>query len=177
MERLIERFDMEMVSPDCTPGSTWWSARILVENDISPVMPYLNAELDQTNYNHKAKTLLWDNKDEGIRCAFRPREIAIAPVADRETAKEICDRVVKLLCDIWSRHAEIEPDFEGKAPPPSIIQIIKLLPGTNCKDCGCATCMAFAAGLIKKEAELGQCKVLLKEEYSNNRITLLELLS
>jgi len=176
MERLIEQFDMEMVSPECTPGAPWWSARILVEDDISPVMPYLNAELDQTNYNHNAKTLLWDNRDKGIRCAFRSKEIAVAPISDRETANEICQNVVDLLCDIWSRRDQISPDYEGKAPPPSIVQLIKLLPGTNCKDCGYATCMAFAAGLIKKEVELTQCDYLLKEDYSDNYSRLLELL-
>lgn len=177
MERLIEQFNMELVSPDCTPGASWWSVRILVENDISPVMPYLNAELGDTNYNHKTRTLLWDNTGQGIRYAFRPNEIAIAPVVDRQTAKEICDKVVEMLCDIWSRRDQISPDYEGKAPPPGIVQLIKLLPGTNCRECGYATCMAFAAGLINKEVELAQCEYLLKTNYNNSYSELQELLS
>ena len=37
------------------------------------------------------------------------------------------------------------------------LQIFKLLPKTNCKDCGFPTCMAFALQLAAGKAELAQC--------------------
>ena len=37
------------------------------------------------------------------------------------------------------------------------LQIQKLLPGTNCKECGCSTCMAFAMKLAGKKANLSEC--------------------
>ncbi|MDR2199528.1 MAG: acetyl-CoA decarbonylase/synthase complex subunit gamma [Deltaproteobacteria bacterium] len=37
------------------------------------------------------------------------------------------------------------------------IQIFKLLPGTNCKKCGAATCLAFAMNLASGKAELEKC--------------------
>ncbi len=37
------------------------------------------------------------------------------------------------------------------------LQIFKLLPKTNCKDCGFPTCMAFAMQLASGKAELSQC--------------------
>ena len=37
------------------------------------------------------------------------------------------------------------------------LQIQKLLPGTNCKECGCSTCMAFAMKLAGKKASLDEC--------------------
>src|SRR5574342_528057 len=37
------------------------------------------------------------------------------------------------------------------------IQIYKLLPQTNCKDCGLPTCLAFAMKLAAKQAELAAC--------------------
>ena len=37
------------------------------------------------------------------------------------------------------------------------LQIQKLLPGTNCKECGSNTCLAFAMKLAAKKAELTQC--------------------
>jgi acetyl-CoA decarbonylase/synthase complex subunit gamma len=37
------------------------------------------------------------------------------------------------------------------------LQIQKLLPGTNCKECGSNTCLAFAMKLAAKKAELAQC--------------------
>ena len=37
------------------------------------------------------------------------------------------------------------------------LQIQKLLPKTNCKECGCNTCLAFAMKLAAKKAELSEC--------------------
>jgi acetyl-CoA decarbonylase/synthase complex subunit gamma len=37
------------------------------------------------------------------------------------------------------------------------LQIQKLLPKTNCKECGCNTCLAFAMKLAAKKAELAEC--------------------
>ncbi len=37
------------------------------------------------------------------------------------------------------------------------LQIYKLLPKTNCKDCGYPTCLAFAMKLAAQQVELGDC--------------------
>ena len=37
------------------------------------------------------------------------------------------------------------------------LEIFKLLPKTNCGDCGVPTCLAFAMKLAQKKAELGEC--------------------
>jgi acetyl-CoA decarbonylase/synthase complex subunit gamma len=43
------------------------------------------------------------------------------------------------------------------------IQIYKLLPQTNCKDCGFPTCLAFAMKLAAKQAELAACPHVSEE--------------
>ncbi len=43
------------------------------------------------------------------------------------------------------------------------IQIFKMLPGTNCKECGAATCLAFAMNLAAGKAELDQCPYISDE--------------
>ena len=43
------------------------------------------------------------------------------------------------------------------------LQIQKLLPGTNCKECGCSTCMAFAMKLAGKKANLSECPYASEE--------------
>ena len=37
------------------------------------------------------------------------------------------------------------------------LQVYKLLPKTNCKDCGFPTCLAFAMKLAAKQVELDAC--------------------
>jgi acetyl-CoA decarbonylase/synthase complex subunit gamma len=43
------------------------------------------------------------------------------------------------------------------------IQIYKLLPQTNCKECGFPTCLAFAMKLAAKQVELGSCPYVSDE--------------
>ncbi len=43
------------------------------------------------------------------------------------------------------------------------IQIFKLLPQTNCKECGCATCLAFAMQLAAGKADLDSCPYVSEE--------------
>ncbi len=43
------------------------------------------------------------------------------------------------------------------------LQIFKLLPKTNCKECGMPTCLAFAMQLAQKKAELDKCPHVSEE--------------
>jgi len=47
--------------------------------------------------------------------------------------------------------------------PLNALQIYKLLPRTNCKECGLATCLAFAMRLAAKQAELDSCPYVSDE--------------
>ena len=58
----------------------------------------------------------------------------------------------------------------------SPIDIYKLLPKTNCKECGEENCMAFATKIVNREAQLDQCLPLLKEQNSKAYNELKEML-
>jgi len=49
----------------------------------------------------------------------------------------------------------------------SPIEVYKLLPGTNCKECDETNCMAFAAKLVNREATLQECTPLLDTKYTD----------
>ena len=46
------------------------------------------------------------------------------------------------------------------------LEIYKLLPQTNCKDCSYPTCLAFAMKLAAKQAELKDCPHVSEEAAS-----------
>jgi len=48
----------------------------------------------------------------------------------------------------------------------SPIEVYKILPRTNCKECGETNCMAFAAKLVNREATLQECPPLLDPKYT-----------
>jgi len=59
----------------------------------------------------------------------------------------------------------------------SPMQIYKLLPKINCKECGEETCMAFASKLIERSKKIEDCPPLMKEEHKELKEKLKELLS
>ena len=56
----------------------------------------------------------------------------------------------------------------------SPMEIYQLLPKTNCKRCGEATCMAFALKLLTREHRIDDCDPLLEPKYSSNLAKLRE---
>lgn len=58
----------------------------------------------------------------------------------------------------------------------SPIDVYKLLPRTNCKECGEENCMAFATKLVNREVILDQCKPLLQGKYKESYQKLWELI-
>jgi acetyl-CoA decarbonylase/synthase complex subunit gamma len=53
--------------------------------------------------------------------------------------------------------------LEGEKMALTGIQIFKLLPKTNCKECGVPTCLAFAMNLASGKAELDSCPYVSDE--------------
>jgi acetyl-CoA decarbonylase/synthase complex subunit gamma len=58
----------------------------------------------------------------------------------------------------------------------SPIDVYKLLPKTNCKECGQENCMAFATKMVNREVTLDSCKPLLKKENEKSYLKLKDLL-
>jgi ArsR family metal-binding transcriptional regulator len=172
-DQLIQGYTLELSEPLCVPGAETWSAKAILEDGIAAVLPYLNATLRGAAYHHDPGVLIW--KEQGRKHAFRPREISLAPVADREEARRLIDNVIDTVNRIWERRGEIEPSLRERSLP-SPMAIYRLLPRTNCKQCGYPSCMAYAARLREGEAELSQCPGLSKDSCSESRKKLLQLL-
>ena len=170
---LITDYKLELFSPPCVPGAPIWSARASLDGDIEALLPYLNGQLEGAEYEPGAKVLIW--KDQGHKYAFRSREIKAGPAQDREEAQRLVDRAVALANKIWSERERCEPRYEKRSAP-NLMQIYRLLPRTNCGECGCGTCMAFAAGLREGDAQPASCPVLEQPAYGENRRKLLEML-
>lgn len=172
--KLIREYEMKLSASACHPGANSYRVFIALVNDISEVFPYLNADLKGfVDYNHKGKILIWSpgGKEKVERMAleriyaFRPHEIGITPFSDREEAKEFTCKVIDIVNDIWNRRNEIQPKFEGNRPLPSAMDIYKLLPRTNCKECGFLTCMAFAVALRNDFKILSSCPYIPEDAF------------
>lgn len=59
----------------------------------------------------------------------------------------------------------------------SPIDVYKLLPRTNCGECGVPNCMAFATRVVNGEAVVGECPPIHESQYTDSLTKLEELLS
>jgi len=164
--KLIADYEIRLVEPGCVPGSGRWGARVNLNNDISAVFPYLNAILNNARYDHQNRVLIWG--EQGQKYAFRPDQIRVARVQDQRHARQIVRDITDKVNDIWQERDNITPRFTERKLP-AVIDIFKLLPRTNCKQCGYLTCMAYAADLRQGAVHLEECPSLAQPEYAENK--------
>ena len=130
---LIERYDLEVFTPPCSRGDERFSAIAHLAVDIRAVLPYLNATLRGAAYSQTAQALSW--RKAGHYVVFHPNRIAVSNVEDRQSAIGEIDGLVKLVNRTWEHRHEIEPSVEEQRRR-STMDIFKLLPATNCRQCG-----------------------------------------
>jgi ArsR family metal-binding transcriptional regulator len=163
---LIDNYDLEVFTPPCDPGSERYAARARLFVDISKILPYLNATLRGAVYLPSANALTW--KKGGHNVAFHAYEIAVSNVEDREGAEKELKGLIDLVNRTWERRSEITPDTATRQRPTSMA-IFKLLPQTNCKQCGEPTCYTFALKLATSQRTLADCPLLAEPQYTDMR--------
>ena len=164
--KLITDYRFELIEDHHSPGSGRYGVRVILPADISASFAYLNTVLNDTLYDHENSILIGNNNRR--RYAFRPHEIHGGMVADPSEAPSIVDEVVELVNRVWREHERITPSLRERKLP-TVYDIYKLLPGTNCKECGYSTCLACAADIRNGVISLEGCPLLSKPEYTQNR--------
>ena len=149
--------------------------RVVAElsDDIKDVMPYLATLLPRAGYNDEAAMLSLVR--EGRLITVYPHMITLAKALDEDDAREVLEWLRTLINEAHARRGELKPCV-GRRHVPRILDIYRLLPGGNCRRCGEATCMAFAARLVVGEARLQACQRLTEEGFARNRTLLAEWL-
>lgn len=149
--------------------------RVIAEfsDDVSPAFPLLNAVLPNLIFNPGANTI--SIKRAGRLLTFYPRGASLAKV---DGISDACDQLAwfqRLCYDTWKRRAEITPCHERRktADP---LDVYQLLPQTNCRQCGLATCWAFAWELLFGDLSLAACPHLSEPEHREAARRLEELL-
>lgn len=93
---------------------------------------------------------------------FYPDKIMITQVKDTAEGLELLEATRDLLNQCWMRRDTIQPATAARrAPRP--LDVWALLPQTNCKQCGEATCMAFAFALLLNKQVLSSCSPLASD--------------
>jgi ArsR family metal-binding transcriptional regulator len=157
----IDNFDIFRPKMDATKEVL--HAIATFEADISPSFPFVNAELGGWDYDRVNQVLMLKLSD-GKWITLHPHKIAIRGIKDLDEAHAVLAWIQGQINDIYARRATITPRYVSQAGL-KIMEILKLLPLTNCKVCGYATCMAYAAALREGEISLADCPPLWEEKY------------
>ncbi|MCG8617732.1 MAG: LuxR C-terminal-related transcriptional regulator [Desulfobacterales bacterium] len=129
-------------------------AGFLFEENIGPLLPYINAVAERSELYDRPPMVRFVYK--GVACAVYPDRCIASPLESRDHVRAFADDLIAYLSDIYSRREEIVPKPQVFKPG-AVPQILKLLPGTNCGECGVKTCMAFAALLARQQVSPDQC--------------------
>jgi ArsR family metal-binding transcriptional regulator len=159
---LLQRYSKEIFRPECNPGFESVHCIAHLEQDISAVLPYLNAVLGGFEYLKDPPAVIF--RSQGKFITVHGRKIAINALRDETEADKILAWLQREINDAWENRNEIEPSYEG-APKPKLIEILKLLPRTNCRECGEPTCMVFAARMAEGVKGTGDCPPLGDENH------------
>ncbi len=140
--------------------------------DLTEVFPYLNAEMKEACYNARGPTFTFM---DGYRMiSMYARRIAVAKADEIVDGWRTLEMVRRRANDTWARRAHIEPSYVMRQKP-SALEIFKRLPGTNCRACGEATCLAFAVRVCDGQAPATQCRPVFEGEYAHLKDALVEI--
>jgi ArsR family metal-binding transcriptional regulator len=151
---LLKSYSKEIFRPACNPGFESVHCIAYLDQDVSEVLPYLNAVLGGFEYLKDPPAVIF--RAQGKFITVHGRKIAINALRDEDEADKILAWLQREVNDAWENRNMIEPSYEG-TPKPKLIEILKLLPRTNCKECGEPTCMVFAAGMTEGVKDPDDC--------------------
>jgi ArsR family metal-binding transcriptional regulator len=137
---------------------------------LSDVIPYLATLPGIISYNPETLTLTF-RRPSGFMTLY-PEKVYITQVKDTEEGLELLEALIDAINATWEQCAELVAVTAARRAP-RWLDILTLLPQTNCKQCGEATCMAFAAALLQQRRQLIECMPLvLDPAFGDRRATL-----
>ena len=139
---LLTGYRKEIFRPECNPRFQSLHSIAYFDEDISKVLPYLNTVLGGHQYFREPPALTF--KHQGKLITLHPMEIPVNALRDEEEADRILEWLKGEINTTWEKRSQIKPSFDTPAKP-KILEILKLLPKTNCRECGQPTCMVFAS--------------------------------
>lgn len=133
---------------------TFWGAHFKLDNDVSQLFPYVNAIIRDAKFYDKPECIEFILAD--FKCMLYPSEVITSPFTGEDQAIQFAQSLIDYLNDVYVKRNSLKPNFK-KYKPVSVIDIYKILPQTNCQECGFSTCLSFAASLSKGETNHSQC--------------------
>ncbi len=158
---LLSGYRLEIFRSKCHAGAQTLHCFAHLNDDVSEALPYLNTVLGGFSYTVAPPSLTL--KNSGKLITLHPRKIAVNALRDEDEAKKIVSWLQREINDAWDQRDEIIPCTTG-ARQPVLLEVLKLLPKTNCRECGQPTCMVFAARVVEGVKDQHDCPPLTEKK-------------
>jgi ArsR family metal-binding transcriptional regulator len=147
---------------------------IVIGNPNRPlidVLPYLATLPGIIAYNPDAQTLTF-RRPAGFMTLYADR-VYMTQVRSADEGLELLAALKDAINATWdNRQRLVAVTLARRAPRP--LDVWTLLPQTNCRQCGEATCMAFAVGLLQHQRSVIECPPLHADDALTDRRAALE---
>jgi ArsR family metal-binding transcriptional regulator len=137
---------------------------------LDEALPFLATLPNVIGYIPSANTLTL-RRQPGLITLFSQR-VSITQVKDVQEGLELLEALKDAINATWEHRHALKPVTQRRLPP-GPLDVYPVLPQTNCKQCGEATCMAFAVGLLQQRRQPGEC-LPLNDPVFTERLAALE---
>lgn len=144
------------------------------DRSLVEVIPYLATLPGVIAYNPETCTLTFRRQPGFL--TLSPEKVYITQVRDTEEGLELLAALKDAINATWEQRHNLKPATERRQAPRHL-DVFALLPQTNCKQCGEATCLAFAVNLIMHKRTLDECPPFQNDPaFSERKVTLESML-
>ena len=133
---------------------------------LAEVLPYLATLPGGVAYSPDALTLTF-RRPAGFMTLYADR-VYITQVGSADEGLELLAALKDAINATWDNREQLMAVTRARrAPRP--LDVWTLLPQTNCRQCGEATCLAFAVGLLQHKRSVIECPPLHADEALMDR--------
>jgi len=154
---LLKEYTLEIFNSKCQPGAMGVHCFAHFHQDVGRALPYLNAVLGGFEYIQEPPSLTL--RTQGKLITVHGDKAAINALKDEPEARKITEWLKNEINAAWEGKDAITPCYHGQQRP-KLIEILKLLPKTNCRKCGRPTCTVFAAMAMEGGRGVEDCPEL-----------------
>jgi ArsR family metal-binding transcriptional regulator len=138
---------------------------------LDEVLPYLATLPGIIAWNPQALTLTF-RRPHGFMTLYSDR-VYITQVVDTAEGLELFAALKEAVNVVWEKRAELVA-VTAKKRAPRHLDIWELLPRSNCRQCGEATCLAFAVAVLQQKRSVTECLPLQSDSSFADRKATLE---
>ncbi|MDR3557324.1 MAG: LuxR C-terminal-related transcriptional regulator [Syntrophobacteraceae bacterium] len=147
-------FSLKLPSPVGEGASPRLIAEFTLGADIRELAPYINAVAQKAVFHQKPPHIRFVL--DSILCTLFENRGSASSFCDRNQALDFLEKLLIFLNRIHLNRDSIRPNYKTQDAMP-VLNLFRILPGSNCGQCGFASCMAFAVALSRQRAGISGC--------------------